>query len=178
MTVREVRTRFDELLIRFQDKTVLDFTVDYCPLLWAIVYKASTLVAVEQVEDLVLGSLCGAHTYCGDDPCMPTYPDDFNVEEQLRWDVVNSEDKPFLLSEFLTQRIGTCATYTLVTAIALRSTRECGSLTICITNRTNLIKPNHIWLRMADGYIVDLLCRSQGEKPLLSLKPDREITLN
>ena len=177
MTVREVRTRFDELLVRFQDKTVLDFKVDYSPLLWAIVYKASNLEDVTQVEDLVLGSLCGVHTYCGTDPCMPSYPADFSVEEQLRWDIVTADDKPFLLSEFLTQRVGTCATYTLVAAIALRSTRDCGPLKICVTNRTNLVVPNHVWLTMDDGRIIDLLRRSQGDKPLPTLKYDREINL-
>ena len=177
MTVRETRTRFDQLLARFQGKSVLDFTVDYCPLLWAITYKASNLDAIDQVEDLILGSLCGVHTYCGDDPYTPAYPDEFNVEEQLRWDVVIGEDKPFLLSEFLTQRIGTCVTYTLVTAIALRSTRDCGPLTICTTNRTNLVNPNHVWLKMDDGRVIDLLSRSQGKKPSLTLMHDREISL-
>jgi len=177
MNVKEVRTRFDDLLVRFQDKSILDFKVDYCPLLWAISYKASNLETIDQIEDLVLGSLCGAHTYCGNDPCMPYYPDDFNVEEQLRWDVVSGVDKPYLLSDFLTQRIGTCATYTLVMAIALRSTRDCGMLTICIANRTNLFTPNHVWLKMNDGRVIDLLSRSQGKQPLLNLKGDREITL-
>lgn len=177
MTVCETRTRFDELLGRFNNKSVLDFKVDYCPLLWAITYLAIWLETVEQVEDMILGSLVGVHTFCGKDPCMPSYPDHYNIEETLRWEVANSKDKPFTLSEFLTQRIGTCATYTLVAAIALRSTRDCGKLTICVTNRTNLVKPSHAWLRMEDGRIIDLLSRSQGQKPIPELKPDREIGL-
>ena len=177
MTIRETRTRFDELLSRLNDKTVLDFKVDYCPLLWAITYKAIGLETIGQVEDLILGSLVGVHTFCGQDPCMPFYPDDYNVEETLRWEIANGEDKPFLMSEFLTQRIGTCATYTLVAAIALRSTRDCGKMTICVTNRTNLVKPSHAWLWIEDGRIIDLLSRSQGQKPLTDLKPDRVIGL-
>ena len=177
MDVKEVRTRFDELLSRFNGKTVMDFKVDYCPLLWAITYKASELETIEPLEDLILGSLVGVHTFRGNDPCMPFYPDDYNIEETLRWEVANGEDKPFSLSEFLTHRVGTCATYAFVAAIALHSTRDCGKVTICVTNRTNLVKPSHAWLRMEDGRIIDLLSRSQGQKPLTDLKPDREIDL-
>ena len=177
MTVREARNRYDAMLARFQGKDILDFNVDDSQLLWAITFTASRLDSIGQVEDLILGTLCGAQTFSSNDPSLPTYPDAYGVEEQLRWDVVSSEDRPFLLSEFLTQRIGTCATYTLVAAIVLRSTRDCGPLTICITNRTNLVRPNHVWLKMEDGRVIDLLSRSQGKASLPGLRPDREISL-
>ena len=50
-------------------------------------------------------------------------------------------------------------------------------MTICVTNRTNLVKPGHAWLLIEDGRIIDLLSRSQGQKPLTDLKFDREIGL-
>ena len=175
MTVRETRTRFDELLARFIGKSVLDFNVDSCPLLWAITYKAIELETIEQVEDLVLGSLVGFDTFCGNDPCMASYPNGYTIEEILRWELANGEDKPYLLSEFLNLRIGTPTTYALVAAIALRSTRE-SSITICYTSPTNLVKPNHTWLRL-DDRTIDLASRSKGKRLPSTLKPDREIGL-
>ena len=176
MTVREIRMRFDELLVRLGKKPILGFKVDHSTLLWAITYKASGM-EIEQVEDMILGSLIGSHTFCSLDPCMPSYPEEYSADEILRWETIGNRDEDPVLSEFLAQRIGTYATYTLVAAIALYSTRDCGKVAICFTSRTNLVKPNHAWLRMEDGRVIDLYSRSLGEKTLPDLKHDREIVL-
>lgn len=140
------------------DGIFLDYIiVDYGSHLLSLVNLANQRDTIEQIEDLILGTLASPWTF--NDKSLPhIFPDDYGPAEQRFWNQANCEP-PINLSHLLELRIGTCASYGITTAICLACTDKAEKVRLCW-------KPPHIWVETeGPRRLIDLSERSHGRTP-------------
>ena len=165
--IQRIRTTYQNSLKAMAGKNVLGFHVEDHPLLWNLVALAAHRGETVPVADLVLGNLSASHTFRVRNTVfvgMQEYPESFGSEEMIRWNVCQTPanlSDPAELSDYLDQRIGTPVTYTLVTALILRSLGHAGALSLEYTDADGVI--GDAWVRITGtGEVIDLAARATG----------------
>lgn len=161
-----LKREYYDLLSQFGSEPFLGIIIDDSPHLWGLVCLASQLHDVEQVGDMVLGTLASNWTFNAEGPELPTFPDGYGNEEVQRWELAFGK-APYRLSNLLANRIGTCATYSIVLAIYLRLTKKAETVRL-------FWKPPHVWVQTEnpDFGVIDLAERSHGYR--ITERPDHD----
>ena len=173
-TIRAVRNRYDESLQKMRGKSIAGFHLENHPLLWNLVALATHRGANANIADLVLGNLSAPHAlrvntklFMG----MAEYPDEYTPNEFELWmtcGTAPTPNDPQPLAEYLDNRIGTAATYAIVTAFVLRCVGTVGAVDLCyieddLDADKGDRKATQAWVRVpATGDVYDLFSRATG----------------
>lgn len=151
-----LKESYKELLARFNNEPFLGVIIDDSPHLWALVLLSSRLKTIDQVCDMILGTLASNWTFNAEDPELPEFPEGYGQEETQRWEMAIGK-APYLLSHLLANRVGNCATYAITLGICLKVNKKAESVEIGWA-------PPHAWVKtyLPTHRILDLSQRSHG----------------
>ena len=173
--IRAIRNRYDETLQKMRGKSVLGFHIENHPLLWNLTALAAHRAATASgVADIVLGNLSAPHALRINNKVfvgMADYPDEYNPNEFELWMTCQNTptaSDPIPLTDYLDLRIGTPATYAVVTAFVLRCVGTVGAVQLqYVEDDLNADagerKVAQAWVRVTDtGEVLDLFARATG----------------
>lgn len=129
------------------------------PAFMSLLRQSCGLESLRQVENLLLGSLCGLWNYALD-PQVEDYPESFGQFEAAMWYRYVGAQRAHTIAEMLAERIGNCLTWSFLTGIIIVASGhvEC-TVRICFGE-------GHVWVEVGDtpGRIqrIDLANQAHG----------------